>query len=388
MRAATGIDRLLADEAYVAHLRRQRVGLLGSLASVSADYTPTSLALARAIGSGQSGLVRLFAPEHGWSGVAPEGARVGDDTDPVTGLPVHSLYGPRRAPDSHALAGLDAIIVDLQDVGVRCYTYMTTAALLIESLIGSAVEVVVCDRPNPLGRKLAGPGLDPALRSFIGYLPARFQHGRRLGRMLAAFAQTLGDAPPIRVISAPARRYAPPQSWLPPSPGLPDWEAVLLYPGLVLLEGTCVSEGRGTPSPFRCAVAPRLDGVALAAAVNGWPDTGVRARPTRCTPARGKFRGEICDGVQFHLEPRASVDALGLGVRLTHWLHAHYRDFSWLRSQVPVPQPHAPLAFSMVDGFMVDYLLGDDGLRLGINAGDAPAAIMASWAAPAPRLRQ
>ena len=385
MRAPTGIDGLLADEALIARLRRQRVALLGSLASVTADYVPTSLALTRAIGSGQTGLVRLFAPEHGWSGVAPEGALLGNDTDQVTGLPVLSLYGPRRAPDPQAHAGLDAVIVDLQDVGVRCYTYATTAVMLIESLIGCDMEVVVCDRPNPLGRRMAGPWLDPALRSFIGYLPVRFQHGRRLGQMLAAFARTLPNAPPIRVISAPARRYAPPQSWLPPSPGLPDWEAALLYPGLVLLEGACVSEGRGTPSPFRCAVAPGLDGVALAEAVNGWPNTGVRARPTRCTPARGKYHGEICDGVQFHLESGASVDALGLGVRLLHWLRAQYRDFAWLPAKIPVPEPGGHLMFFTADGFMVDYLLGDTGLRVGIEAGDAPDPIISRWATPRPR---
>ncbi len=382
MRAATGIDRLLADEALIGRLRRQRVGLLASLASVSADYVPTSLALARVIGSGNRGLRRLFAPEHGWTGAAPEGERIADDIDPATGLPPLSLYGPRKAPAPGALDGLDAIIVDLQDVGVRCYTYVSTAALLLESLAGRDIEVIVCDRPNPLGRRTAGPWLDPALRSFIGYLPVRFQHGRRLGEMLAAFAKTIRDAPRLRVIDSPARRLAPPQSWLPPSPGLPSWEAAWLYPGLVLLEGTNVSEGRGTPAPFRCALAPGLDGAALAAAVNGWPDTGVRARPVRATPSRSKYKGQVCDGVHFHVEPDATIDALCLGVRLVNWLHAHHRDFHWAKSKVPVPAGR--LSFSATEGYMVDYLLGEAGLRTGIEAGKTPEAITARWQAARP----
>jgi len=164
----SGIDRLLDDPA---RLRGRRIGLLANQASVTAGFVPTAQALAAAL---DGGLVRLFSPEHGWSGFDPAGDDVADAREPATGLPVVSLYGPRRAPEAAHLADLDTVVIDLQDVGVRCYTYAATAARLAVACAEHGVEVIVCDRPNPLGDGIEGPPRDPSLRSFVAWLDVPF----------------------------------------------------------------------------------------------------------------------------------------------------------------------------------------------------------------------
>ena len=376
----SGIDRLIADDALVGRLRRMRVGLLSNRACLTQAAEPSARALARALGSGQRGLVRLFAPEHGFDVVAAEGAGIADGIEPELGLPVHSLYGPRRAPAPDMAADLDTVIIDLQDVGVRCYTYATTAALMVAALAGSGIEVILCDRPNPLGGSRAGPALDPQLRSFVGYLDVPFRHGQTLGTMLADFAaHRLSDSVAMTVMAADAEAFAPPVPWTPPSPSLADWDAVRLYPGLVFLEGCNVSEGRGTDTPFRCIAAPGVDGDGLAAFVNGMANGGVHARSTSTVPASGKLKGEICTGVRLDVADFGIVDGLALGVRVLCWLAENYSDFAWTESTVPVADPTEPLVFSARSGYFIDYLLGDGSLRTGIDGGQAADTILARW---------
>lgn len=383
MRPDAGLDRLLADRTLVARLAGVRVGLLANRTSQTAEGIDAAAALARALGSGQRGLVRLFAPEHGWSGIEAEGDV--DATEPATGLPVHSLYGQRRAPDPAALADLDVILVDLQDVGVRCYTYGSTAALLLRSfarLVGK--EVWVLDRSNPLGAGQAGPRLDPALRSFIGYFDLPFVHGRALGAMLRDWAAEAVPGLAVTVVAAPAK-LAPPALWVPPSPSLRDWDAVRLYPGLVLLEGTNVSEGRGTAqNAFRAVLAPELDGVRLAEAINSW-GCEIFAKPRQLTPTHNKFANVICDGVVLSIELKGSirstineVRALQFGIRLLDWLKRNHAPFAWRRGRVMATADGEH--FTPVEGFMLDYLIGDSGLRRDLDAGVAPETLVARWA--------
>lgn len=376
----SGIDRLLADDALVARLGRGRVALLSNRACLTRAAEPSARALARVLGSGERGLVRLFAPEHGFEIIAAEGAGIADGVEPGLGLPVHSLYGPRRAPTPETLAGLDVLIVDLQDVGVRCYTYATTAALTLAALAGSGIEVIVCDRPNPLGRSRAGPALDPQLRSFVGYLDVPFRHGQTLGAMLTDFAaHRLPGSLAMTVMAAGAQAFAPPMPWVPPSPSLANWGAVRLYPGLVFLEGCNVSEGRGTDAPFRCIAAPGLDGDGLAAFVNGLAKGGVQAHSTSTVPASGKLKGETCTGVRLDVTDFGLVDGLTLGVRVLCWLAGNYPDFTWTRATVPAADATDPLVFSARSGYFIDYLLGDGSLRRGIDGGDGADEILARW---------
>ena len=375
-----GIDRLLADTPQLAALRGQRVGLLSNTACLTADGRTTAAALAAAIGvatdARPTGLARLFAPEHGFAAAAGAGAAVGDGRDPATGLPVHSLYGPRRRPAASALADLDTVVIDLRDVGVRCFTYAATAARHVEALASAApgLLAVICDRPNPLGSRQAGPRLDPAQRSFLAYLDVPFVHGRSLGGLLAAHNDGLAQPAPLTVI-APGAGDTP---WQPPSPGLRAPASVQLYPGLVLVEGTNLSEGRGTDTPFRIAAAPWLDGPALAAALNGVADaTGTHAEPATVTPAHGKCAGEACHGVHFTPIDGAPVDGLALGVHLLAILRRH-ESFRWIAAG-PGAAPAVP-----DEPAFIDRLMGSDSLRRALDAGANADTILADWAAALP----
>lgn len=385
----SGIDRLLADTALARTLDGRRVGLLSNAASVTAAGVTVAAALAQALGrvapraaagaaGGRSGgpgggLVRLFAPEHGFAAGAGAGAAVADGHDPATGLPVHSLYGPRRSPADAALADLDVVVIDLRDVGVRCFTYAATAARLIEALGQAGVAALVCDRPNPLGGRRAGPRLEPAQRGFVAYLDVPFVHGRTLGALLRRHNEGL-DTPADLSVVAPADDLADVEGpWRPPSPGLRDRETVLLYPGLVLLEGTNLSEGRGTEAPFRLAAAPWLDGPDLATAINAVTEaTGVTATPVTVTPQSGKCAGARCHGVRFDRRGSAAVDGLALGVHLLAILRRH-AAFRWIAAG-PGAVP------ARADGpIFIDRLMGSTSLRLALDHGAAPAAILAEW---------
>lgn len=376
-----GIDRLLADQELLSRLRRGHVGLLSSNACRTATGQTTAAALQTALaGVAGRGLVRLFAAEHGWATAAAPGASVDDAHDPQTGLPVHSVYGIRNRPDREALNDLDAILIDLRDIGVRCYTYATTAARFLAALSGSALEVILCDRPNPLGSRQAGPDLDPELRNFLAYFDTPFVHGRTLGGLLADFNQNLGSAAcTLTVVPADGSGSAP--DWHPPSPSLTHPHTLPLYPGLVLLEGTNLSEGRGTDLPFRCVLAPWLEPAAMLKAAKDWPLAGLSLKPAAATPSHGKFQGEPCQGITFDVTEPAPVDGVALGVHLLATL-SRLPQFQWTPGKI------TPLALPWQDGVskpqqsgpFIDYLMGSPSLRTFLGDNTPPAEILASWA--------
>ena len=379
-----GIDRLLADQGLCTRLRHGRVGLLSSQACLTATGASTAAALLAALaGSTGHGLTRLFAAEHGWSTAAAPGASVDDARDPQTGLPVHSVYGIRQRPDPAALTDLDAILIDLRDLGVRCYTYATTAARFLAGLSGHALEVIICDRPNPLGLKQAGPGLDPSLRNFLSYFHTPFVHGQTLGQLLTDFNRQLPTPCDVTVIPAGATDTA--FGWHPPSPSLTHPHTVPLYPGLVLLEGTNVSEGRGTQQPFRSVLAPWLNPASLLRQAQDWPLTGLSLSPITATPQSGKFGGEACHGLAFQVTDPEAVDGLALGVHLLAALHRH-PQFKWTPGKI------TPLALPWQDeptkpqqsGPFIDYLMGSRTLRTALADNIPPAQILASWGSRPP----
>ncbi|MDF1522661.1 MAG: DUF1343 domain-containing protein, partial [Trueperaceae bacterium] len=316
-----GIDALLADPGRF--LDGRRVALLANQASLTADGTPTLEALRAAPGIE---VVALLTPEHGWSGFEDDATPVADRHDPRTGLPLLSLYGPRRRPAPEALRAVDAVVVDLQDVGVRCYTYATTAALLCEAAAAAGTRVIVCDRPNLLGPRVDGPPLDPTLRSFLGYLDVPFQHGRTIGGLLKRATRGLG----VDLRVAPlADGDAAPRPFVPPSPGLPALDAVRLYPGLVLLEGTNLSEGRGTTLPFQLLGAPWLEGYALARALDRLDLGGLRFRPLSFRAVSDRHAGEVCHGVQWHVVDADALRPLEAIVRVLAHVRERYDAFAW-----------------------------------------------------------
>ncbi len=375
-----GIDRLLADPDLIARLRSSRVGLLSSQACRTTTNQTAAAALQEALASrADRGLVRLFAAEHGWSTTAKPGAAIADANDPQTGLPVHSVYGIRQQPDPTAYADLDAIVIDLRDLGVRCYTYATTAARFLAALSDRGPELIVCDRPNPLGAGQAGPRLEPKLRNFLAYFDGQFVHGQTLAELLVDFNRRRGPmACNLSVIPA-----GPPVStpqWQPPSPSLTHPDTVPLYPGLVLLEGTNLSEGRGTDLSFRCVLAPWLDPAAIMDSAADWPVDGLDVTPVSATPTHGKFRGQLCHGIAFRITDPSRVDGLALGVHLVATL-CRDPQFQWIPGKI------TPLALPWQDGVseaqqagpFIDYLMGSRDLRTALADGGAPADILATW---------
>jgi len=384
---ALGIDALLADPGRF--LDGRRVALLANQASLTGDGTPTLEALRAAPGIE---VVALLTPEHGWSGYEDDATPVADRRDPRTGLPLVSLYGPRRRPSAAVLRSLDAVVVDLQDVGVRCYTYATTVALLCEAAAETGTRVVVCDRPNPLGPRVDGPPLDPALRSFLGYLDVPFQHGMTIGALLSGATRGLGVD--LRVASADATRASADATrasadapsarafFVPPSPGLPTREAVRLYPGLVLLEGTNLSEGRGTTLPFQLLGAPWLEGYALAEALNRLDLAGLRFRPLTFRPRSDRHAGEVCHGVQLHVVDARALRPLEAVVRVLAHLRAAHDAFAW-HDAAAMPWRDHPDAgepwFEPVRGPLVDALAGDASVRAVIDGELSWSEAEAAW---------
>jgi uncharacterized protein YbbC (DUF1343 family) len=368
-----GIDRLLGDRKRMAWLRAARVGLLTHDACHTAKGIPTRRALAAALGPG---LVRLFTPEHGIAAAAPAGVGVADGHDPETGVQLASLYGPRLDPDVRMLADLDVIVVDLRDVGVRCFTYAATAARLIGAAarLTDGPAILVCDRPNPLGPATAGPPLDPALRSLVAWFDVPFVHGRTLGGLLA-LATTGQGAGRFETIPGDPVLRSPTISWVAPSPALDHPEAVALYPGLVLFEGTNLCEGRGTPLPFRSIAAPWLETAALSAEIAGW-DMPIEATPSALTPAAGRYAGDNLPAIALSLSRNVAFDALAFGVRLLCAIAARHSEFAWLRRD-----DSAFAAPGSKGGYVIDWLMGSRCLREAMAHGDDAESILARWCA-------
>ncbi len=305
----TGLDRL--DE-FAGRLRGSRVGLLAHAASVTRDLVHVSAVLERL---GVRPRV-LFGPEHGYGGEAQDMIGVGDARD-GHGAPVRSLYGSRfgdLSPRDEDLDEIDCLVIDLQDVGARYYTFVWTAVLAVRACQRRGVRVLVLDRPNPLGadpRTIEGKAQDPAFRSFVGLEPIPVRHGLTLGEVVAWRSYVEGGASGlvevVRVLGLDPAEHA--SAWdrpfVLPSPNMPSYETALVYPGGCLLEGTNLSEGRGTTRPFEIAGAPWLDGVDLASRFNALGLAGVRARPITFSPTFHKHAGKRCGGVQIHvLDPK------------------------------------------------------------------------------------
>ena len=353
-----GIDILAAGG--FAQLAGLRIGLLANDASRDSSGRRTVQVLAAAPGVQ---LVALFSPEHGID--ADREGKIASGHDATTGLPIHSLYGAQRRPAGKMLAGLDAVVVDLQDVGVRFYTYATTMGYLMEAAAQRRLKVFVLDRPNPIGAAGArGPVLDLDLRSFTGYFPMPLQHGMTLGELATMFNGEMKTGADLTVVAMRGYRRNTwfddtRLPWVNPSPNLRSVNAAVIYPGVALIEGTNVSVGRGTPAPFELVGAPWIDGPALAAYLERRGITGVRFEPTVFTPNSDRYAGKRCQGIRIVLLDRKSLDAPRLGIELAAALHQFHRK-----------------VFAVKDMLA---LLGSRQTLAAIGAGEDPAVIAPRW---------
>ena len=313
----TGIDVLQAE--HFAPLAGKRVGLITNASGRASDGQRTIDLLAHAP---NVKLVALFSPEHGLESTNPAGEIVNSSHHPATGLPIFSLYGEVKRPTAQMLEGIDALVFDMQDVGARFYTYITTMAYCLEAAGKSGIDFYVLDRPNPInGTDIDGPVLDPDLRSFIGYFPMPIRHGMTVGELAEMFNAENHLNAKLHVVKMQGWQRADwfdetGQPWISPSPNLRNLTEEILYPGVSLLESANVSVGRGTDTPFEMVGAPWIDGRAVAANLNSKKIQGVRFLPMDFTPLSGVFSGKVCHGVQILLLDRQAFEPTEMGVEL------------------------------------------------------------------------
>ncbi len=372
----TGLDVLLGD---ARRLAGRRYGLLAHAAAVdSARLEPIHLALRRA---GAPDPAALFGPEHGFHGFEQDMVGLADAADPWTGVAIRSLYGDSESslrPSPSAFAGLDLLVVDLQDVGSRYYTYAATAVWAARAALSAGCEVWILDRPNPLGGVvIEGNRRRPDFESFIGAFEIPVRHGLTLGELVRLEAQRGGWSETPRVIALEGWSREMTwrdcgRAWIPPSPNLPTIDGAWIYPGGCLVEATEVSEGRGTTTPFELVGAPGVDGLALADRLGGAGLPGVRFVPAFFRPQFQKHAGELCGGVRIVVADRDAFRAYRSGVELIAALHESLGDgFSWRRE-----------AYEFVgDVPAIDLLSGDGALREALDGGGELEAWLASWEA-------
>jgi uncharacterized protein YbbC (DUF1343 family) len=330
-------------------------------------------------------LVALFGPEHGLWANAPDLEEVADARDPQTGLPVFSLYGATRSPTREQLAGLDALVFDVQDVGSRYYTFIYTMLHAMEACAAHGKRLIVLDRPNPLGGEVVeGNILDPRFRSFVGLHPLCARHGMTVGELALMFRAECGLALDLRVVPMQGWRRSMDFEqtglpWVLPSPNMPTVDTAFVYPGGCLVEGTNLSEGRGTTRPFHLVGAPWLDPWNLAQAMNRERLGGARCRPVFFTPTFQKHAGRLCGGVEVHVTDRTRFRAY----RTYLLLIAHARaqapaSFAWRQPPYEYEEHKLP----------IDILCGTDRLRNALERGDSPRALGREWRADEQRFRR
>jgi uncharacterized protein YbbC (DUF1343 family) len=334
MPVTIGLERLLSDQPSL--IEGRRLGLLCNPVSVDRRFRHAADLLAAAAGQR---LVRLFGPEHGIRGVAQDMVPVGHQTDPVTGLPVVSLYGTdfeSLRPRQEDLRDLDVLVCDLQDVGSRYYTYAWTALLCLEVCAQVGVTLVVCDRPNPLGGvEVEGGSIEPGFESFVGLHSVPNRHGMTLGELLRLCgAERRIDAAlevvPMTGWTREMDHEATGRPWVMPSPNMPTPDTAFVYPGMCLVEATELSEGRGTTRPFELVGAPFIEPPRLAAALEERGLPGVSFRPTWFLPQFQKHRGRDCGGVQLHVTDRGTFQPYRTALELLWVAKRLYPEhFSW-----------------------------------------------------------
>jgi uncharacterized protein YbbC (DUF1343 family) len=354
-------------------LRGRRFGVLAHQASVDARLQHAATLLGDIRGAR---LVALFAPEHGLWGAAQDHAAIASTRDPGTGLRVTSLYGARRMPTAAMLRGLDVLVIDLQDIGSRYYTFQWTMALAMQACARAGVRVLVLDRPNPLGGEIVEGNIpDPAFASFVGLYPLPARPALTLGEIARYLSvrHRLGCALEVVDMRGWRRRMQWEDTglpWVAPSPNMPTPETARVYPGGCLVEGTNLSEGRGTTRPFEWVGAPWLDAHAYAALLEAERLPGVAFRPARFRPTFHKWAGRVCDGVQIHVTERARFRPFLTGLAIIAVARRLApRAFRWRRPPYEFERRRLP----------IDILLGTDAIRRALARGTSLGTIERSW---------
>lgn len=373
---ASGLDVLVAED--FARLRGRRVGLVTHPAAVDARFRAAADLFAAAPGVT---LAAIFGPEHGLDGQAQDLESVPDDGS-SRAVRVHSLYGTTAQslrPTPGQLAGIDLLVVDLQDVGSRCYTFQATMKYCLEAAAPLGLPVLVLDRPNPIGGlAVEGPRLVGGFESFVGAHDVAIRHALTIGELALLYRAALeacGVRVEVEVVSCVGWRRSmwfdeTGLPWIPPSPNMPTLDTAIVYPGQCLLEGTNLSEGRGTTRPFEVCGAPWIDPVEIATNLNAAGLPGVVFRPLRFRPTFQKHAGFACGGVQLHVTDRDSFRPVRTSLALLcEMRRADPGRFAWRTEEYEFVRE--PIA--------IDLLFGSDRERLAIEAGTPWRDIAAKW---------
>lgn len=362
-------------------LRGRNVGLVSNPASVNATLTHVA-EVAQAHGVT---IAALFGPQHGFRSDQQENMiESPHGEDRRRHIPIYSLYSETRQPTPRMLAGLDALVIDLQDVGTRIFTYVYTMAGCLRAASASGLPVVVCDRPNPIGGEtVEGPMLDPSYASFVGEFPIPMRHGMTIGELARLFNDHFAIGAKLEVVAMQGwsrRQYFDETglTWVLPSPNLPTLESAVVYPGTVLFEGTSVSEGRGTTRPFEFIGAPWIEPEPFAEALNRRGLPGVYFRPVSFEPTFHKHRQASCGGVQIHVLDRRAFRPVETGLVLLDACRlAPASRFVWRDPPYEYEQVRLPF----------DILCGSSRERLGLEQGADARDLAASWIAEVDRFR-
>lgn len=351
----------------------QRLGLLANQASVDGSFTHTSSLISRHGGN----LACLFSPQHGFYAEKQANMQESmDNWDSSLRVPIFSLYGAVREPSYEMLEKIDILLIDLQDVGTRVFTYSTTMGLCLEAAARIGVKVVVLDRPNPInGESVEGNILCRDYRSFVGRYPLPMRHGLTMGELARFIVEKCHVPCDLEVI--PMRGWKREnylgdtnRAWVFPSPNMPTWETALLYPGMVLLEGTNISEGRGTTMPFHIFGAPFIDQRKFLRHLEKAGLEGVIFRPVCFEPVFDKWAGQTCYGFQIHVTNQKEFRPYRLGLALLQTFYRIHRDhFTWLPPPYEYEWKRSP----------IDILLGDGTLRQRLENGEDVSTVEANW---------
>ena len=370
MRVRLGSDVLLSS----GRLKGSRIGVVCNHASLDRDFGHLIGKLAAAEGVT---LAAIFGPQHGFrSDVQDNMVETPHGDDLRLRVPIYSLYSETREPTAEMLRGIDALVIDLQDIGARIYTYIYTMANCLRAAARHGVRVIVCDRPNPIGgTNVEGACLQPGWESFVGQFPLPMRHGMTIGELAALFNDAFGIGALLDVVRMEGwsrNMYADGTGlpWVMPSPNIPTLDTAIVYPGTVLFEGTMLSEGRGTTRPFELVGAPWIEAERFAAAMNGLGLPGAYFRPAGFEPTFQKHARQPCGGCQIHVTDRDAFRPVITGLALIDtFRRLDPGRFAW--RQPPYEYEH--------DKMPIDILAGSDTLRQQVESGTPIAEIAASW---------
>ncbi|RPK09318.1 exo-beta-N-acetylmuramidase NamZ family protein [Priestia endophytica] len=358
-----GIEALFRE--HKALLKGKRVGLITNPTGVDSELRSSVDLFAE---DPDIELTALYGPEHGVRGDAQAGDKVDYYIDEKTGLPVYSLYGDTRKPTPEMLKNVDVLVFDIQDVGARFYTYIYTMAYAMEAAKEQGIPFVVLDRPNPLGGEVVeGPVLEEKYSSFVGKYPIPLRHGMTVGELAQLFNKEFGIGADLTVVKMKKwkRSFDYDETNLPfvmPSPNMPTLETAFVYPGTGLIEGTNVSEGRGTTKPFELLGAPFINGTELSEKLNNLHLDGVKFRAASFTPSFSKHSGQLSHGVQVYVTDREKYQSVETGLHIVKTIHDLYGE-----------------EFSFNKSGNFDLLIGNSWVREELEKGTDVEDIIAKW---------